>query len=281
MENSSDSDINYWLEQDKYSDYLILADEALSENSSNIEQTIKVTLDREYTKALLQNSNRAYNTQINDLLLTALVQTFARHTNKTYLLIDLESQGRTTDTELTISRTVGWFTNIYPVLLDLNNSAEISKNIVTVKKLNTSGTQAYFEYGIIRYLQNNRLLKELPRASISFNYLGQFDNLQSDLFQLAHESTALTTAAENKMSHAIAINSSIIDFQLQMQWSYDRLLYQKETIANLTSSYLNYLQTIIVYCQTNTRSYTFSNFTLTKLEQNTIESISNIVDFND
>ena len=281
LENSSDLDINYWLEQDKYSDYLILADEALSENSSNIEQTIKVTLDREYTKALLQNSNRAYNTQINDLLLTALVKTFARHTNKTYLLIDLESQGRITDTELTISRTVGWFTNIYPVLLDLNNSAEISKNIVTVKEQLRQAQKHSFEYGIIRYLQNNRLLKELPRASISFNYLGQFDNLQSDLFQLAHESTGLTTAAENKMSHAIAINSSIIDSQLQMQWSYDRLLYQKETIANLTSSYLNYLQTIIVYCQTNTGSYTPSDFTLTKLEQNTIESISNIVDFND
>ncbi|MGD1922425.1 MAG: amino acid adenylation domain-containing protein [Pleurocapsa sp.] len=275
-------DSNYWLKQNKYSDCLLPRNIELVKNNSNIVQTVKVTLDRQYTQALLQDSNQAYNTQINDLLLTALVNTFTQNTNKSYLLIDLESQGRTSiNTKLDISRTVGWFTNIYPVLLELNNESKLSENIIKVKEQLRQAQKHSFEYGIIRYLQENQLIKSLPAAPISFNYLGQFDNLQSNLFELAQESTGLTSATENKMSHEISINSSIIDSQLQMQWSYYVAGDREETITDLANNYISCLQAIIEHCQTNIGSYTPSDFSLVELEQNTIESISNMIAFDD
>ena len=285
-QDSLSSSIDYWLKQNKYSDYSLPIDKKLDNNNFTQKQIVKITLDREYTQALLQDSDKTYNTQINDLLLTALVKTFAQYTNRYYLSIDLESQGRTlTETNLDISRTVGWFTNIYPVLLDLNNTDELAENIKTIKEQLRQAQRHSFEYGIIRYLQDNRLIDELPAAPISFNYLGQFDNLlaASSLFKLAEESTGLNSAAGNKISHAIAINSSIVNGQLKMQWSYDAERYQEKTIVNLANSYISKLQQIITHCQTNIGSYTPSDFSLaeSELEQDIINSILDTVNFSD
>jgi len=62
-------------------------------------------------KALLQQVPKAYNTQINDVLLTALVQAFAEWTGEQTLLVDQEGHGRRTST-IDLSRTIGWFTTI-------------------------------------------------------------------------------------------------------------------------------------------------------------------------
>ncbi|MEM8827934.1 MAG: amino acid adenylation domain-containing protein [Cyanobacteria bacterium P01_G01_bin.19] len=278
---SLSTSLDYWLSQNKYNDYSLPKDND-NENTLESRQSIKVVLDRESTQALLQDVNQTYNTQIDDLLLTALIITFAEYTNKNYLLIDLESQGRTQiENDLDISRTVGWFTNIYSVLLEINNPEDIGKNIKTIKERLRQVQKHSFNYGIIKYLQNNQQIKQLPAAPISFNYLGQFDNLDttSSLFQLAPESTGNNWSIENQTSHAIAINCSIINSELQIIWDYNCDLFKGKTVANFANNYLINLQKIITHCQTNTGDYTPSDFSLTDLKQSTINSISKLVEF--
>ena len=72
-----------------------------------------VRLDAERTRALLQEVPGVYRTQVNDVLLAALGRALGGE-----LLVDLEGHGRE---ELLagvdLSRTVGWFTAIFPVAL--------------------------------------------------------------------------------------------------------------------------------------------------------------------
>ena len=103
----------------------------------------------------------------------------------------------------------------------------------------------------------------------------------SDLFKLARESTGLTSATENKTSHAIAINSSVIDSQLQISWNYSSNYYHEQTMINLAEKYIKYLQEIIIHCQTSIGGHTPSDFSLTELKQDTINSIANMVSFDD
>src|SRR5436309_8432373 len=68
-----------------------------NENGSNTERysrTLSVSLDVEETRALLQDVPAVFSTQINDLLLTALLDTFTRWTAADSLLLDLEGHGR-------------------------------------------------------------------------------------------------------------------------------------------------------------------------------------------
>ncbi|HEY2136756.1 MAG TPA: condensation domain-containing protein, partial [Xanthobacteraceae bacterium] len=79
---------------------------------------ITVSLSAEETESLLEEAPQAYRTQINDVLLTALVQAFAAWTGRSDLLIALEGHGREELFDrVDLSRTVGWFTSLFPVLL--------------------------------------------------------------------------------------------------------------------------------------------------------------------
>ncbi len=51
------------------------------------------------------------------------------------LKVNMEGHGREDVIEnFEINRTVGWFTTMYPVHLDIGNENELSTNIKTVKK---------------------------------------------------------------------------------------------------------------------------------------------------
>ncbi|SDH74503.1 Phosphopantetheine attachment site, partial [Pedobacter terrae] len=96
---------------------------------------ISVEMDSKMTSMLIQNANSAYLTEINDLLVTALAETFREYTNQGELVFAMEGHGREdirpgADT----SHSVGWFTSIFPVLVDIGRKTEWSDKIRTVKE---------------------------------------------------------------------------------------------------------------------------------------------------
>jgi amino acid adenylation domain-containing protein/non-ribosomal peptide synthase protein (TIGR01720 family) len=116
------SELDYWLDSMRFPTASLPLDYTADaqDNTVAFSQILSTYLSVEQTRALLQDVPSAYNTQINDVLLTALVQTFTRWTGSHSLLIDLEGHGREDLFEdVDLSRTVGWFTSIFPVLLKL------------------------------------------------------------------------------------------------------------------------------------------------------------------
>jgi len=76
-------------------------------------QQVSTSLSVEETQALLQEVPKAYNTQINDVLLTALVQALLNG-RAIALPVDLEGHGREEIfDDVDVSRTVGWFTTCF------------------------------------------------------------------------------------------------------------------------------------------------------------------------
>ncbi len=255
-------------------------------NTIATSEEIDIILSPEDTQALLKEVPQAYNTQINDILLTALVQTFAQTTGKTSLLIDLEKHGRTELFEkLNLSRTVGWFTNIFPINLDLeelsdiNNPGEAIKCIKEQLRIPNNG----INYGIWRYLKADKTHNiELPTPEISFNYLGQFDSMltASNIFELAKESPGLTQDINSERPLLLEINGSIIEEQLKLTWTYSKHFYDKSVIDNLGKKYLETLIKLIEHCQSpDAGGYTPSDFSLAEIEQNQLDDILDQVDF--
>ncbi|MCJ8273481.1 MAG: condensation domain-containing protein, partial [Psychrosphaera sp.] len=122
------------------------------------------------TQALLNQAGKGYHTQINDLLLSALAialqEFFGHHVNH----ITLEGHGREAiDPTLDLTRTVGWFTTLYPVALTAGNTVE--KTIIQTKEMLRAIPNNGIGYGGL--LQGESNASALP--PISFNYLGQFE----------------------------------------------------------------------------------------------------------
>ena len=230
--------------------------------------TVSVTLTPEETQALLSEVPSAYQTQINDVLLTALTQTFQQWTGSNSLLIELEGHGREDIlNNLDLSRTVGWFTTIFPVLLDLEINSDPGVAIKSIKEQLRSIPQKGINYGVLRYLSNDEKIREklekLPAAEVRFNYLGQTDQItnNSSLFQPGKESTGNNQSLRGHRDCAIEINSAIANDRLFLDWTYSQGLHRESTIRQLADGFIETLRSLISHCQSpDAVGYTPSDF---------------------
>ena len=139
---------------------------------------VRVELDEEKTRQLLQEVPGVYHTQINDVLLAAVAGAWARRSKAQPLLIDVEGHGRDgAGPELDVSRTVGWFTAVYPVRLFAEREHAPEERLKRIKEQLRKVPGQGVGYGALRYIKDANAggLAWRAGAEISFNYLGQMD----------------------------------------------------------------------------------------------------------
>jgi amino acid adenylation domain-containing protein/non-ribosomal peptide synthase protein (TIGR01720 family) len=277
-------ELQYWLHQPWSKAITIPLDIHSSQNLEGDVATIQASLSKTETHALLKKVPHAYRTQIQDILLTALTHTFcmanAEQQGETTdaLLIDVEGHGRETIfNNLDVIRTVGWFTSIYPVLLQLPKNSDWSAAIKAIKEQLRKIPHHGIGYGILRYLSDaliNHQLSSLPQAAISFNYLGQLDNNTNTFFELAPESMGPMRYPKAKRQHVFDITVFISKQQLHISWAYNTQLHNENTVQHYVHCFLNALQEIIHHCNGIEKTiYTPSDFPLIKLSQQKIDSL--------
>jgi non-ribosomal peptide synthase protein (TIGR01720 family) len=215
-----------------------------------------IHLDEETTNTLLSKTNQAFNTGINDILLTALSQAIARWSGETIISIDLESHGRSERFDrIDLSRTVGWFTSVYPIVLDITGCENLKDRIIAVKEQLREIPDNGIGYGITQYLMNkNDHLKPREGSEILFNYLGQFDrDMDTELFGIASEHTGKSVDPMISSSHKLAFNGMIALGRFSMTLGSD--VYSKKTLDSIQTLFKESLIDLISYCETRTRMF--------------------------
>jgi len=218
--------------------------------------TWECALAAELTQALLNKAPATYQTQINDLLLTALVLTVGKWTGHHHLRLDLEGHGRQDlFPDLDISRTVGWFTTLYPISFRIDIPDDLGGSIQQVKTTLRQLPQQGLGFGLLRYLcpdvQIQKQLQTLPPAQVRFNYLGQTDPLlaETDTLTAAPFSPGLSHADSSRRLYLLDISGVIQSGQLILHWRYSDQLYRSHTIERLAEEYLQQLEKLIRHCQ--------------------------------
>jgi aryl carrier-like protein len=113
-------ELSYWEGEGRRQVKDIPVDYEGGHNSETSVSSVTVRLSEEETRILLQEVPEVYHTEINDVLLTALVEAYGKWSGEGRLLVDLEGHGREElGEEVDVSRTVGWFTTMYPVRLEI------------------------------------------------------------------------------------------------------------------------------------------------------------------
>jgi len=245
---------DYWLRESHQEIAHIPVDFPEGDNTVAQASSLSVALSKEETQALLQEVPKAYQTQINDILLTALVQAFAQWTGVYSLLVDLEGHGREDIfNDVDLSRTVGWFTTIFPVLLDIGEPGSLGDALNAVKKQLRSIPNRGIGYGILRYLKCKEATswQHQPEAEIRFNYLGQIDQLfqESPLFIPAQEPSGPGRSLRGSRSYLLDINGIVAESQLRFDWTYSEAVHQRTTIESLAQSFIKALRSLITHCQ--------------------------------
>ncbi len=275
-----EQELSYWLSLpwDKVSPLPLDYKEGV--NSVASERTISVSLSEVETRVLLQDVPTAYRTQINEVLLTALGGAFAQWHGVSHLLLDLEGHGREELLPgITLTRTVGWFTSVFPVLLQLKGMSHPVQNLQSVKEQLRRIPNRGIGYGLWRYLSQRPdadKIKALPDAAVSFNYLGQIDHVlgPSPLFALAREKSGAARSILAQRSHLLEINGLIREGQLQIAWTYSGNIHRNETIELLAEKFIKLLQSLIGHSRNvEAEPFTPSDFPLAKFSQQQLSKV--------
>ncbi|QXU43275.1 non-ribosomal peptide synthetase [Pedobacter sp. D749] len=243
---------------------------------------VSFTLDRDETEMLLTGVNGAYNTEINDILLTGLFRSLHQEYGQDRLLVSMEGHGREEILAgVDISRTVGWFTSIYPLLLEVSVGSSISDQLIAVKEQLRQVPSRGIGYGILAYLGNGVLSGSIS-PEISFNYLGQFDSDTADKeFDIATESSGQSRSPRTQSTFVLDISGMIVSGELTLELGYHQLHIPAEQAVRLKDHYHNALKEIINHCANlETKQLTPSDFNqnidvLSMDDLNTIEGLFN------
>ncbi|WET13128.1 non-ribosomal peptide synthase/polyketide synthase [Pseudomonas sp. D3] len=214
--------------------------------------TLEMRLNAEQTRQLLHDAPAAYRTQVNDLLLTALARVISRWSGQPAALIQLEGHGREDLFDaLDLTRTVGWFTSLFPVRLQ--GDGELSSAIKSVKQQLRAVPDKGLGYGVLRYLgtpEARESLAGLGAPRITFNYLGQFDRQfnESALWVPANQGSGQAQDPEAALANWLTVEGQVYGGELALRWGFSREMFEASTIQGLVDDYRRELLALIEHC---------------------------------
>ena len=249
------------------------------ENTGASQAALTVSLTPTETEALLREVSHAYRTRIQDALLAALGSALHDWTGRRRIAVWMEGHGRELGGDgpdmVELGSAIGWFTSLYPVVVDAEwDDEEIALKAAkeALRKVPNGGVG----YGLWKCSNANNTPHRSDHRGVAFNYLGQFDREieESSLFTLASESPGPAASPEADRVFSLEINCAIVNGCLQLTWNYSRNLHHNETIEWLASTYVESLQRLINHCRLpESTGFTPSDFPDANLSQAELDEL--------
>ncbi|MBU8567930.1 amino acid adenylation domain-containing protein [Virgibacillus pantothenticus] len=244
-------------------------DDSLSSTYSTFQHDIDPFLTQEFIKAIKE----IYRMDVNEGLITALSLTMNKITKMDTFIFEVERHGREVISEdIDISRTLGWFTSMYPIRLRIKGQ-NLESKIKLLKEAQRKIPVKGFHFGILKYLKGE--FQDYKEKLIRVNYLGDFDNLvDSSLFKVVHYNTGAETDEKNQSTYLIEINVIMIEKSLKFIINYDHSKLSTEHLVKLTKELQNQIQEIQNHSSIfKNTMFTPSDFDGVDLSQDEINSI--------
>ncbi|MFG2877361.1 non-ribosomal peptide synthase/polyketide synthase [Streptomyces sp. NPDC048337] len=267
---------------------------------------LEVTLPADTTETLLTTAPAAFHAGVEDVLLTAFAWALAewRPGADTATLVDLESHGReeaaVPGTDLT--RTVGWFTSMYPVRLDpgrfdradaRRGGAAAGTVLKRVKEQLREIPDHGLGHGLLRHLnpETARAFDSLSRPQIGFNYLGRFVEEAApdspDAWTVHPVLRAPAGESEHTpLAHTLELNSFTADAgngdgpRLTAVWTWAGELLDVEVVEELAEAFFSALRALAAHAERpDAGGLTPSDVALAEITQSEIEEFEDAMEF--
>ncbi|MED1724562.1 condensation domain-containing protein [Brevibacillus parabrevis] len=171
-----------------------------------------------------------------------------------------------------MSRTIGWFTSIYPVRFGLEGT-DTGERIKAVKEQLRAVPNKGIGYGILVALAGK--LPMYTQKTVRFNYLGEIDNqLQDDDLHLMEMDTGNEQAKENELTALVDLVGYVKQKQFMLFVRYSSNQFSSETIDRFVERFFQELRSLIAYCcEREEGGYTPSDFETASLSQEELDEL--------
>ncbi|MGW3091791.1 amino acid adenylation domain-containing protein [Streptomyces sp. NPDC001108] len=214
--------------------------------------SVSAALSPEETRALLRDVPRAFSTRINDALLTALAHALRDWTGDDEILVGLEGHGREDlFPDVDLSRTVGWFTSVFPVALHLAPGATgPMASLDSVREQVARIPNKGIGYGILRHLgapDVADVLRRQPTPEVNFNYLGQFTRELPGIGRYAgpDESKGHSIGPDGMRWNVLDVTAAVEGDTFGLYISYSTALHERHTVERLANGVVGHLRELI------------------------------------
>jgi non-ribosomal peptide synthase protein (TIGR01720 family) len=233
----------YWMSLGNVPFMPLPLDHHRGDNVEGSARVVESRLSPTRTKRLQQSLKR-HGVKITDMLLTALLRTFAEWTGGRSLWVELTHHGRSAFSEnLDLSRTVGWLTANFPAALKMDSSGD---TLVSVKQQLAEIPDEGAGYGLLRYASDDAevvaKLKSLPQPEVFFNYLGHLPPSARKGAKLQQESFGPHRHPAHARSWLVYCKAATAGEQLVLWWEYSDNRHRRETIDRLAEQFWKKLE---------------------------------------
>ncbi|AFC30705.1 lichenysin synthetase A [Paenibacillus mucilaginosus 3016] len=266
---------SYWAELAKGTEARLPVDGNTGEAGR---RTIRLSWSPELTKSLIREAGRVYNADMDVMLLTALARTLEEAWGLHALLVQLEGHGREgLLPELNVSRTVGWFTSMYPVKLELGRDRSPGRSIKSVKEHLRQVPRRGAGFGVLKYLTPPADRKDFPHSllpEISFNYMGEYQQrLDAGGTELSRLQPGSSFNPRMPLLHVWNLNAHQEQDALILDWEYDAGLHRRETMERIAGHLHEQLRLLADHCagvretEHTPTDFAYKNLGLDELEE--------------
>ena len=267
-----DDELEFWKAQN-YSDKIPTdIDSRLPIDEKSI-KILALEIDSAATENLLRNSNEAYHTKTEELLITALMLGFKKWANIRSLCLGLEKHGRKYN-QIDLTNTVGWFTTYFPVSLKIEDGTNFNSSIISIKEKLRSIPNEGIGFGVLRYLKKMDGLTQKP--PVIFNFLGNQKSFDSNVLGKGKFISKGVRSPVGERHHFLEINAFIEEGRLNFQFSFSEKFHKPGTIQNLMELFEYTLRQLIEHCSSQqTSRHSPSDFPEANLSQDDLDTLLN------
>ena len=256
---------------------------------------MSVSLDVETTRMLLGEVPAAFHAGVQDILLIAFGLAWAEFlgTGGAPIGIEVEGHGRHEElaAEVDLTRTVGWFTAIYPVSLAVGGLswAQVVAGaaglgaVVKDAKEQLRALPDPLTYGLLRYLNSEVELAGSDPA-IGFNYLGRLGapagDVSADVWRLCQQGLSLTgasAAVPMPLAHTVELSAGTVDTdtgpQLHANWRWAPSAVDRAAVSRLSRLWFEALAGICAHVRRGGGGLTPSDIAPARLSQQQIDEL--------
>nr|WP_271220665.1 non-ribosomal peptide synthetase [Streptosporangium carneum] len=257
---------------------------------------LSMTLPPRVTEAVLTTVPSVFHAEVNDVLLAALAMAVSEwcEGERQEITVDLEGHGREEEAVggADLSRTVGWFTSMYPVRLEpgefdrkdaFTGGPAAGEIVKRVKEQLRATPDSGMGYGMLRYLNPRTapILAELGQAQIGFNYLGRFvveSVTDAKDWEEVAEASSVVRGHDPRMplTHPVVVNASTHDgahgSELVASWTWAGLLLTEDRVRDLAETWFRALEALVDHVERpDAGGHTPSDVALAELSQSEID----------
>ncbi|MEV6101749.1 amino acid adenylation domain-containing protein [Nocardia sp. NPDC051981] len=254
------------------------------DNASGL-RTVEVAVDETVTEALVRTVPARFHMGVDEVLIAALAVALAVWrarwgTHAPVSLLRLEGHGREEQIApgADLTRTVGWFTSLYPVRLDLREigieaalagTEAIGAVLKTIKEQLRAIPDHGIGYGLLRYL-NPEAAQQLPAAmpgQVGFNYLGRVDDLGAGVLA----TPAADPDPDLPAAVAVDVNAIVTGTELRAGFTYPTTLLDDAAVSHLAQLWVTALGAIAGHARDERAGgHTPSDFPLVRVSREDI-----------